>query len=446
MIFALLFITEVFSHSWLECTKYEGDLEVYEKDKCLGLPRPLDANGRNVGNVFGQDIGMDFRPGAERCQGDATLGTAQNFPNGLVTYESGNTYTIAWPPKNHVAAECTNANIPDAFLRLYMTPYNQNAGDPDQATFKQNQVPASFSDEPHVNGQIDFKGFQNCPNFCDDTDKSLCTGTFTLPADVPIGTYTFQWYWAFNGENDLYATCWEAEVTGAVVDNGDDNNNNNDGFSEPIQPCTDCCPNNDITAPGTGTLTPFPNIDEGENQWVDCPKGYSGQFKVFCLDNEPRVVDGFCQINAGTSEKDQSGAVAGLSVVLVFVLIGFFVYATSREGLIDYSALYSSVCSDDVESQNNNMKKQKQIKTVTTESNTELPVAPSPQTDEWYYVDENNASVGPVCEQDVLQYCQRIGLSSSETLIWNGTTVPDWTALKNVKSLYNKVKSGISIE
>ena len=54
-------------------------------------------------------------------------------------YEAGKTYTLAWPPKNHVAAECTNGNIPDAFLRVYMQPYN-GATDPTQEEFKQNQV------------------------------------------------------------------------------------------------------------------------------------------------------------------------------------------------------------------------------------------------------------------------------------------------------------------
>lgn len=437
MIIALLLISTVFSHSWLECTKYEGDLAVFEEDKCLGRPRPLDASGRNVGAVFGQDIGMDFRPGTNRCQGDATLGTAQNFPSGLVTYEGGNTYTLAWPPKNHVAAECTNANIPDAFLRLYMTPYNQNAGDPDQATFKQNQVPASFSDTPHVNGVIDFQGFQNCPNFCDDTDKSLCTGTFTIPSDVPVGIYTFQWYWAFNGENDLYATCWEAEVAAATVGGGDgddDEEDENGGFSEPVQPCTNCCPANEITAPGSGSLVNYPNIDEGEQTWVDCPDGYDGEFKLFCLDNEPRIVDGFCATKVSEAN-DQSEAVAGLSVVLVFVLIGFFVYATSKEGWIDYSALYADLCTSDVENQ------EKQVG-ASAQKNAALPKAPgAPASVEWYYVDLNQASVGPVTEDVVLQYCAGLELNEAEEiLVWNNANLNDWVAVKTVPALYNKIK------
>merc|ERR1711953_1358175 len=163
---------------WLECTKYEGNLENFEKDKCLGLPRPLPGN-RNVGNTFGADIGMDFRPqaGGARCQGNAQAGLTANYgaEANLVSYEAGKTYTLAWPPKNHVAASCTNRHIPDTSLDLFIAPFN---GQADPAKFT-DVVKASFSDKRHVLNKIDFEGFQNCPNFCDDTDKSLCTGTFT---------------------------------------------------------------------------------------------------------------------------------------------------------------------------------------------------------------------------------------------------------------------------
>merc|ERR1711879_921407 len=106
-------------------------------------------------------MGMDFRPqaGGARCQGDVSTGTPTK-----VTYEAGKTYTLAWAPKNHVAAECTNAFIPDNFLRVYMHPYN-GATDPTQDQFKANQVKASFSDDPHVSGQIDYKGSRTVPNF-----------------------------------------------------------------------------------------------------------------------------------------------------------------------------------------------------------------------------------------------------------------------------------------
>jgi hypothetical protein len=156
---------------------------------------------------------MDYRPptsGDRPCQGDAA-NFAANYPSGAVQYEVGGTYTLAWPPKNHVAA-CGNANIPDTFLKLHMVQYDGQS-DPNQSVFRENLVKtATFTNDPHVKGRVDYKGFQKCPNFCNNRDKALCTGDFTVPEATAPGKYTFQWYWAFNGPQDLYSTCYEAEI------------------------------------------------------------------------------------------------------------------------------------------------------------------------------------------------------------------------------------------
>merc|ERR1719419_880857 len=60
--------------------------------------------------------------------------------------------------------------------------------------------------------KIDFQGFQNCPAFCENMDKSLCTGSFTVPTDLADGIYTFQWKWVFNKGTAPYITCFEAYV------------------------------------------------------------------------------------------------------------------------------------------------------------------------------------------------------------------------------------------
>jgi len=215
-LFFICFLYKVTAHSWLECSNYLGDPEQpFDWSKCVanGKPRPLDANGRNVGQTFGADIGMDYRPptsGDRPCQGDAA-NFAANYPSGAVQYEVGGTYTLAWPPKTHVAA-CGNANIPDTFLKLHMVQYDGQS-DPNQSVFRENLVQtATFTNDPHVKGRVDYKGFQKCPNFCNNRDKALCTGDFTVPEATAPGKYTFQWYWAFNGPQDLYSTCYEAEI------------------------------------------------------------------------------------------------------------------------------------------------------------------------------------------------------------------------------------------
>lgn len=197
------------AHSWVECTDYRGPTDLYDASKCQGLPRPL-SDGRNVGSMFGGDIGMDHRPGSSNneCQGNVGRGLETNYQV-MATYQVGQTYTLAWPPKNHVAAECTSRHIPSTSLTLRVHAYD---GLSDPATFTQ-QVPASFSDSPHEDGKIDFKGFQNCPRFCEDKGAALCTGSFVVPELAP-GIYTFQWNWAFNSATDIYTTCWEAQVLG----------------------------------------------------------------------------------------------------------------------------------------------------------------------------------------------------------------------------------------
>jgi len=465
MISFILLLTHVFSHSWLECTKYEGDLEVFEKDKCLGLPRPLPGN-RNVGGTFGADIGMDFRPqaGGARCQGNAQAGVAANYGGqaNLVEYEVGKTYTIAWPPKNHVAAECTNAFIPDTFLKLYMTPYDATQGDPDQDTFKEMPVKASFSDDPHVQGQIDFKGFMNCPRFCDDTDKSLCTGTFTVAENVAPGTYTFQWYWAFNGPADLYATCWEAAVvpstgtpaTPTAIESTPQQPVSTTTTTTPVPTppgCINCCDGSDIIAPGTGAIVSFDYLTSQENRWLDCPSGFTGRFKIFCLLEEVRLVDGFCNPDASFSSsesdgKDQSGTVAGLSVALVIVIILFALYVGVTQGWI---------CTDEEDptkwklprwSSEEQAKEKPYVKkradSVLTVSKTELPVLPeAPAT--WYYTDASNQQQGPVSQMELVKYVKSLSQGAAQnTLVWDGVVCQDWTPATSVPSIKKQLEIG----
>jgi hypothetical protein len=65
-----------------------------------------------------------------------------------------------------------------------MNPTSNPTADTTQTTLKNNLV---FDLGGHVNGVIDFKGYQNCPKFCDNMDKSLCTGCFTVPNNLQVG-------------------------------------------------------------------------------------------------------------------------------------------------------------------------------------------------------------------------------------------------------------------
>jgi len=194
------FATIVNGHSWLHCTDYRGSVETYEPEKCFAHPRPKGGVFPNSG-TFGVDRGFDTQSGV--CQ-STDFAESSAFPQGV--FKRGQTVRLAWPSKNHVAASCTNPFIPDTSLELFVAP---QSGSP---TFTQ-LVQSSFGDDPHVNGKIDFKGFQNCPRFCDNTDKSLCTGTFTVP-NLADGVYSFQWKWEFNAGTAPYVSCFEATIQG----------------------------------------------------------------------------------------------------------------------------------------------------------------------------------------------------------------------------------------
>lgn len=231
------------SHSWLECADWKGDTETfkhgdYDPAQCSGFPRPLDGGARGVGRQqFGQDIGMDKQTTRSDASAQCHVGPVSEASYGaypMAKYKQGRTYTLAWPAKNHAAAECSNANIPDTGLKIFAKKIDALGGaDPTFSELQETQIPASFSakpagtpyDEgwgvPHEDGKVDFEGFQKCPDFCSNTDKAFCHGDITIPANLPTGTYTMQWYWEFN-PGQLYITCFDVEVEAA--DNTDESN------------------------------------------------------------------------------------------------------------------------------------------------------------------------------------------------------------------------------
>jgi len=195
--------TGVNGHSWIHCSDYRGDRRYYEPDQCFGHPRPINGRVPQQSLPLGLDTGFNQQPEESCHTGPAS--NSEAYP--MARYKQGQKIVLAWPSKNHVAAPCTNPHIPDTSLELFVAPLDAD-GHPDEFV----QVKASFSDDPHEKGKIDWKGFQNCPAFCENMDKSLCTGTFNVPADLADGLYTFQWKWEFNEGTAPYITCFDAYV------------------------------------------------------------------------------------------------------------------------------------------------------------------------------------------------------------------------------------------
>lgn len=218
-----LFFGSAVAHSWIECTDYkidsQKDAEYYNPDKCRGYARDWHLFFNHIpGAVFGTDLSIsDGTP--YHFQGDESHtcvrpmanppsdGYNSDFP--MAKYKPGQKVCLAWPSKNHVAATCTNQYIPDTELKIFVSGPNPTSN-PKQSEFNKHLVKDLTA---HKNGVIDFKGFQNCPKFCENMDKSLCTGCFYVPTDLQPGAiYTFQWYWIFNPGTPAYTSCWEALI------------------------------------------------------------------------------------------------------------------------------------------------------------------------------------------------------------------------------------------
>eukprot|EP01121_Diplochlamys_sp_Union-15-3_P003664 TRINITY_DN135_c0_g2_i5.p1 TRINITY_DN135_c0_g2~~TRINITY_DN135_c0_g2_i5.p1 ORF type:complete len:479 (-),score=110.58 TRINITY_DN135_c0_g2_i5:72-1508(-) len=207
----------VSSHSWVACTDYRGARGItgdnYNEADCFGFARNWETFN---GGGFGVDRGYNYLPGGGApCNPAAPRTTpfeaaySDQYP--MATYVPGRQVCLAWPSKNHVAASCTNAYIPDNGVKLLISGVNPSQ-DPTQAEFD-NNVLVDWGANPF--GEIAFKGYQNCSAFCDNMDKSLCSQCFIVP-NLQDGIYTVQWWWEFN-EGSIYTNCFEIRVGGGTT-------------------------------------------------------------------------------------------------------------------------------------------------------------------------------------------------------------------------------------
>merc|ERR1711933_213368 len=87
-------------------------------------------------------------------------------------------------------------------------------------------------------GGADGCGFQNCPKFCENTDRATCFGDFVVPTVDTEGYYTFVWYWIFN-PGSPYISCYEAYVKPSTGgNNGGSTGGNTGSTSTTQQPAT----------------------------------------------------------------------------------------------------------------------------------------------------------------------------------------------------------------
>merc|ERR1712154_37168 len=204
--------------------------------------------GEFDGVDFGADRGINYQVqvggGQNLCQ-SALSGTADNdygYANTdkIAQYVSGSTVRVVWPAKNHANYECFG-NIPDTSMKLYWNPSANPTADLTNAGGV-TMITAGYElvkdwQEGCTAGS-DGCGFQNCPKFCENTDRATCFGDFVVPDVDTAGYYTFVWYWIFN-PGAPYISCYEAYVTPAsetsetgTGETGGDDTTGTDGFAE----------------------------------------------------------------------------------------------------------------------------------------------------------------------------------------------------------------------
>jgi len=214
LLVSVLLVVMVNGHSWMQCADYsEENGQYWDATKCRGWPRDYFTKFQ-YNNIFGGDVGFNYQPtDAQPCQ-TTKSGASYTTTYPAATYAPGQRVCMAWPPKNHVAANCNNPNIPDHGTRIYRSGANPTS-DPTLTQFEQNLV-WDFGVNTQAGAGV---AFQNCPDFCANADKALCTGCFTMP-NLATGQYTFLWEWDFNAATDRYTTCFDVTIatsTGKTV-------------------------------------------------------------------------------------------------------------------------------------------------------------------------------------------------------------------------------------
>lgn len=284
------------AHSWIRCTDYRvsnpneqivartnplddapPERVFFDVDRCFGYPPSFPSfSGPNpdIGVDVGYDRQFDVNNAAFCPPRDNTY--SEIFPE--ATYTSGSTICVAYPTKNHVAD--TNADIPDNGVGIYITNERDPLGPDNNNPFPPRSDFTLLNDfnGVHVDGTVDYLGFQNCPNFVNNNDRSLCTMCFELPDNLEEGRYGFSWLWEFNA-GQFYSTCWTALVTA-----------NGQGGGNTLPPQTD--PVTEMTE--TTTVTEPAVTVNGEcnrDGILACTRGLAGRGMCIPTENDGFVCD-----------------------------------------------------------------------------------------------------------------------------------------------------------
>jgi len=223
VLYIALLAGKVTAHSWARCTKYGAEITGgdYSEDECSGWIRGWEFDGIDFGADRGINYQVSVGGGQSLCQSGLSGSADTNYgfrDDKTPMYTAGETVRVVWPAKNHANYECSN-NIPDASMKLFMNPNVNPTADLSNSasTMEANGYELVKDWQDGCVAGSDGCGFQNCPKFCDNTDRATCFGDFVVPEVDTSGYYTFVWYWIFN-PGSPYITCYEAYVDAEAAD------------------------------------------------------------------------------------------------------------------------------------------------------------------------------------------------------------------------------------
>jgi hypothetical protein len=190
MILFFILISKILAHSWIHCLDYpkEASLQKIDDTLCRAWPRGMQSD------IFGMDRGMNYQPEQNKA--------CRNPMKEIYKARPGQNIRILWPAKNHQADVCTNPYIPKGTLGIYSVPV-KDWKEPDLSF-------TLWYTSPYLLQELQF---QNCPYFCENTDKAACYGDVTLPNQP--GKYKMNWIWMFN-PGQYYTHCFDIEIIDSI--------------------------------------------------------------------------------------------------------------------------------------------------------------------------------------------------------------------------------------
>ena len=93
-------------------------------------------------------------------------------------------------PQNHGAASCTNRWIPDHGSAIYRSKKNKDKSNVPLSKYKRKVADLGvslFGNSLKNPDGYPKPGYQNAPNFCRDTDKSMGSYSFNIPRKLSPG-------------------------------------------------------------------------------------------------------------------------------------------------------------------------------------------------------------------------------------------------------------------